>query len=210
MTPVTPSHEKASVGPICSHLQIWLERRFSTCIYTKSLSNNIKLLVGHMHVFAWALCSHGLCAGMGSALAWVLCSHELCARMGSVLSPVLFLLVMDHILLELQSKSNGLNISGLFLGALSHADDIRTLSTNLTDCRAQISSVSSFTTQRGLTLSTEKGEAIISPSAPANKSYIQVDDIKIPISHSARCLGAWWTSNLSSSKWITVNINKAR
>ena len=23
-------------------------------------------------------------------------------------------------------------------------------------------------------------------------------------------LGAWWTSNLSSSKWITVNINKAR
>ena len=131
-------------------------------------------------------------------------------RQGSVLSPVLFLLVMDPILLELQSKSNGLNISGLFLGALSHADDIRTLSTNLTDCRAQISSVSSFATQRGLTLSTEKCEAIISPSAPANKSYIQVEDIKIPISHSARCLGAWWTSNLSSSKWITVNINKAR
>ena len=50
-----------------------------------------------------------------------------------MLSPVLFL-VMDPILLELQPKSNGLNISGLFLGALSHADDIRTLSTNLTDC----------------------------------------------------------------------------
>ena len=129
-------------------------------------------------------------------------------RQGSVLSPILFLLVMDPILLELQSKSNGLNISGLFLGALSHADDIRTLSTNLTDCRAQISSASSFATQRGLTLSTEKCEAIIAPSPPA--SYIQVDDIKIPISHSARCLGAWWTSNLSSYKWITVNINKAR
>jgi len=48
-------------------------------------------------------------------------------RQGSVLSPVLFLLVMDPILLELQSKSNSLNISSLFLGALSHADDIRTL-----------------------------------------------------------------------------------
>ena len=131
-------------------------------------------------------------------------------RQGSVLSPVLFLLVMDPILLELQSRSNGLNINGLFLGALSHADDIRTLSTNLTDCRAQISSVSSFATQRGLMLSTEKCEAIISPSVPANKSYIQADAIKIPISHSARCLGAWWTPNLSSSKWITVNINKAR
>ena len=131
-------------------------------------------------------------------------------RQGSVLSPVLFLLVMDPILLELQSRSNGLNINGLFLGALSHADDIHTLSTNLTDCRAQISSVSSFATQRGLMLSTEKCEAIISPSVPANKSYIQADAIKIPISHSARCLGAWWTPNLSSSKWITVNINKAR
>ena len=77
-------------------------------------------------------------------------------------------------------------------------------------CRAQISSVSSFATQRGVMLSTEKCEAIISPSVPANKSYIQADAIKIPISHSARCLGAWWTPNLSSSKWITVNINKAR
>ena len=129
---------------------------------------------------------------------------------GSVLSPVLFLLVIDPILLELQSRSNGLNINGLFLGALSHADDIRTLSTNLTNCRAQISSVSSFATQRGLMLSPEKCEAIISPSVPANKSHIQADAIKILISHSARCLGAWWISNLSSSKWITVNINKAR
>lgn len=85
-------------------------------------------------------------------------------RQGSVLSPVLFLLVMDPILLELQSRSNGLNINGIFLGDLSYADDIRTLSTNLTDCRAQISSVSSFATQRGLALSTEKCEAIISPS----------------------------------------------
>ena len=59
-------------------------------------------------------------------------------------------------------------------------------------------------------LSTEKCEAIISPSVPANKSYIQDDAIKIPISHSARCLGAWWTPNLSSSKWITIKINKAR
>ena len=131
-------------------------------------------------------------------------------RQGSVLSPVLFLLVMDTILPELQSRSNGLNINGHCLGALSHADDIRTLSTNLTDCLAQISSVSSFATQRGVMPSTEKCEAIISPSVPANKSYIQADAIKIPISHSARCLGTWWTPNLSSYKWITVNINKAR
>ena len=35
-------------------------------------------------------------------------------RQGSVLSPVLFLLVMDPILLELQQKSYGLSVKGLF------------------------------------------------------------------------------------------------
>ena len=120
-------------------------------------------------------------------------------RQGSILSPVLFLLVMDPILLELQSKSCGLNINGLFLGALSHADDIRTLSTNLTDCRHQISSVSSFATSRGLVLSTEKCEAVVSPSVPANRSTIKATNTEIPISQSARCLGAWWSSSLSST-----------
>ena len=93
-------------------------------------------------------------------------------RQGSVLSPELFLLVMDPILLELQSRSSGLNINGLFLGALSHADEMHTLPTNLSDCRAQISSVNSFATHRGLTLSLEKCEAIISPSVPANMPHI--------------------------------------
>ena len=56
-------------------------------------------------------------------------------RQGSVLSPVLFLLVMDPLLLQLKSKSCGLSICGLYIGALSHADDIRTLCTNLSDCK---------------------------------------------------------------------------
>ena len=131
-------------------------------------------------------------------------------RQGSVLSPVLFLLVMDPILLELQSRSCGLNINGLFLGALSHADDIRTLSTNLSDCKHQITSVCSFATSRGLVLSTEKCEAVVSPSVPENRTSIKANSIEIPISQSARCLGAWWSTSLTSKKWIEVNIKKAR
>ncbi len=30
----------------------------------------------------------------------------------------------------------------------------------------------------------------------------------IPVSNSARCLGAWWTPNLSCSTWIATNIKK--
>ena len=131
-------------------------------------------------------------------------------RQGSVLSPVLFLLVMDPVLLELREKSCGLNLNGLFLGALSHADDIRTLSTNLSDCRSQIKAVSSFANSRNLCLSTEKCEAVISPSNPKNLTHIKIDGIDIPVSMSARCLGAWWSSSLSCVKWIDSNIKKAR
>ena len=76
--------------------------------------------------------------------------------------------------------------------------------------KQQIACVSDFATSRGLTLSTEKCEAIISPSAPPNLSSIQAGSIDIPIINSARCLGAWWTPSLSCSKWIDVNIKKAR
>ena len=131
-------------------------------------------------------------------------------RQGSVLSPVLFLLVMDPLLLDLKQKSCGLNIKGLYLGALSHADDIRTLSTNLNECKQQISAVSSFTSSRNLSLNIEKCEAVISPSNPGNLSTINVDGIEIPVSQSARCIGAWWSSSLSSVKWIDNNIKKAR
>ena len=76
--------------------------------------------------------------------------------------------------------------------------------------KQQIACVSNFATSRGLTLSTQKCEAIISPSAPPNLSSIQAGSIDIPIINSARCLGAWWTPSLSCSKWIDVNITKAR
>ena len=128
-------------------------------------------------------------------------------RQGSVLSPVLFLLVMDPLLLQLKSKSCGLSICGLYIGALSHADDIRTLCTNLSDC---IKYVGGFATSRGLTLSTEKCEVTVSPSIPPTLSSIQVGELSFPVTNSARCLGAWWTPSLSCSKWIETNIKKAR
>ena len=62
-------------------------------------------------------------------------------RQGSVLSPLLFLLVIDPLLLEFRRRSSGPSVCGLYLGAFSHADDIHTLSTNLSDCQCQINLV---------------------------------------------------------------------
>ena len=79
-------------------------------------------------------------------------------RQASVLSPVLFLLVMDPLLIELKSKSCGLNVFGLDVGAFAHADDIRSLATNLVDCQKQISTVKHFCNSKGLTLNADKCE----------------------------------------------------
>ena len=125
-------------------------------------------------------------------------------RQGSVLSPLLFLLIMDPLLIELKRRSCGPSVCGIYLGAFSHANDIRTLSTNISDCQLQINLVKEFTTSQGLTLNIDKCEAVISPSTPANMTHIEAGQLQIPLSNSARCLGVWWSPSLS------YNLEKAR
>ena len=129
---------------------------------------------------------------------------------GSVLSPTLFLLVLDPILIELSKRSCGPSVCGLYLGAFSHADDLRTLSTNISDCKLQMSLVSEYVSSQGLALNVEKCEASISPSLPVNTTHIQSGDLMFPLTTSAKCLGAWWSPNLSCTKWVEENIKKAR
>ena len=114
---------------------------------------------------------------------------------------------MDPLLIELKRRSCGPSVCGLYLGAFSHADDIRTLSTNISDCQLQINLVKEFTTSQGLTLNIDKCEAVISPSTPANMTHIEAGQLQIPLSNSARCLGAWWSPSLSC---INNNLEKAR
>lgn len=85
---------------------------------------------------------------------------------GSVLCPVLFMLVMDPLLIQLKSMSYVLNICGLHVGAFAHADDIRSLPANFSDCQKQISTIKSFSDSKVLILNFEKYEAVISPSLP--------------------------------------------
>ena len=123
-------------------------------------------------------------------------------RQGSVLSPLLFLLIMDPLLIELKRRSCGPSVCGLYLGAFSHTDDIRTLSTNISDCQLQINLVKDIAS-----LNIDKCEAVISPSTPANMTHIEADQLQIPLSNSARCLGAWWSPSLS---WINNDLENAR
>ena len=66
-------------------------------------------------------------------------------RQGSVLSPSLFNLVFVPLLTSLRQQCLGLSINGLFLGSISHPDDIRTSTTNIQDVSEQAAEVNSFT-----------------------------------------------------------------
>ena len=99
---------------------------------------------------------------------------------------------------------------GLYLGAFCHADDIHTLASSKSDCSHHISSVEDFSSSRGLKLSVEKCEAVISPSSRNAPLSLSGKDICIPVTNAARCLGAWWTPDLSCPTWIDSNIKKAR
>jgi hypothetical protein len=47
-------------------------------------------------------------------------------KQGSVLSPTLFFTVMDTLLHHITRENCGLSVSGSFIGAAIHADDVRT------------------------------------------------------------------------------------
>ena len=139
-------------------------------------------------------------------------SFSVCRRVRqcSVVSPTLFLPVMDPILYDLSKRSCGPSVCGLYLGAFSHVDDIRTLSTNISHCKLQMMLVSEYASSQGLALNVDKCEASISPSLPVDSTYIHTGDLQFPLTTSAKCLGALWSPNLSCTKWVEENIKKAR
>ena len=131
---------------------------------------------------------------------------------GSVLSPVLFSLIMDPLLKSLQSRGLGPFIGNTFAGAFIHADDIQTISSTQATLQAQIHTVSKFALENGLTLNPTKCEAVlVSPTKSSELTPIAILGDKALTPHpTARCLGYWWSWNLSAKRAVDEAIKKAR
>ena len=130
---------------------------------------------------------------------------------GSVLSPTLFLMVMDPLLRELEHRSVGPCLRELYCGAFAHADDIRTISTSKDTLDEQISIVESFTMTNALMLNARKCEVVVvSSTKPADVALCTVAGHQLVPSTSAKCLGHWWSWDLSTDKAINEAIGKAR
>ena len=131
-------------------------------------------------------------------------------RQGSVLSPLLFSLVMDPLLKEMQGSGLGLSINGLPVGSNAHADDIRAITNSWDNLEALIQMVQRYTTRNGLKLNVEKCEILTAPKSTSSQNAVRVGESSIPVRGSIKVLGTWLTSNLTNDIAVDDNIQKAR
>ena len=96
----------------------------------------------------------------GSAVSYQELSLQRGVRQGSVLSPMLFLMVMDSLLKDLAIEMAGISIEGMYAGSLCHADDLRSVTSNLQSLEKQAEIVKSFTERNSLTLNESKLEIL--------------------------------------------------
>ena len=131
-------------------------------------------------------------------------------RQGSVLSPLLFSLVMNPLLKEMQGSGLRLSINGLPVGSNAHADDIRAITNSWDNLEALIQMVQRYTTRNGLKLNVEKCEILTAPKSTSSQNVVRVGESSIPVRGSIKVLGTWLTSNLTSDIAVDDNIQKAR
>ena len=131
---------------------------------------------------------------------------------GSVLSPILFLLVMDPLLQTLENKNLGPNIYGTYVGAFAHADDICTVTSSTFTLQQQINTVQSFAKENGLALNPTKCEVLlVSSSKSVSSAPVGIlGSQALTTQHHAKCLGYWWSWDLSAAKAIDEAIKRAR
>ena len=130
-----------------------------------------------------------------------------------MLSPVLFLLVMDPLLQGLEENCLNPSLHNIYLSAFAHVDYIRTITSSCTTLQKQVEFVRKFCADNALTLNLSKHEVLtVSLTKPTQTSPIcNLDDQHqlIPC-ESVKCLGYWWSWDLSSTKSIHEAIANAR
>ena len=131
-------------------------------------------------------------------------------KQGSVLSPILFCLVMNRMSIDMDADRYNLLLTGVSVGCASHADDIRTCNIGLSEIKSQAESISVFAGKNSLSLNKTKTEVVHLSRANFEPESINLCGGELVSKKSAKCLGVWWSHDLSSRKSIEENIKKAR
>ena len=131
-------------------------------------------------------------------------------KQGAVLSPILFNLVMNQILYGLSKDDTSLSLIGVNAGCGAHADDIRTCTIGAVGVERQAAFLQSLTSENSLRLNMTKTEIVHLARHPVPTENVNINNTQIETKKEAKCLGVWWTQDLSSRKSVEENISKAR
>ena len=125
----------------------------------------------------------------------------------AVLSPVLFNIIMDRLLQSLNKKPTNLTIS---IGCAAHADDIRACCVGLDTVKELAVNIDNFAISNSLKLNMSKTEIVHLSCHSLPQGTVDVYSQEVEIKHDAKCLGVWWSKDLSSKRSIEENVRKAR
>ena len=123
-------------------------------------------------------------------------------RQGSVLSPSLFLLLIDSLLHRLIEANVSVSLEGIYVGTLAHVDDLRSLTCNPHSSEKQALIIHEFLTENFLQLNADKCELIVHSSGNHFDSTVKLGFQTLKPTTASKCLGTWWTHNLTSTKSI--------
>ena len=119
---------------------------------------------------------------------------------------------MDPLLTSLSDRGLGPSISNTYAGTFAHADDIRTVTSSLATLQQKINMVHTFATENALVLNPSKCEVLmVSSSKRTSQAPLCTHDDQalVPRDH-VKCLGYWWSWDLSATKAIDEAIKRAR
>ena len=123
--------------------------------------------------------------------------------------PMLFLVVMDPLLCQLEESGMGLLVNSFYAGGFLHADNIRTLASNVSSMEEQVAMVQDFARQNLLRLNVQKCEIVVfSRSKMKQFPECSIDGELIPAGDVGKCLGYWWREDLMATRAVEENIKK--
>ena len=133
--------------------------------------------------------------------------HSLC-KLDKLLDGFLAYGCSDKRLTE--NSDTSLSLVGVNAGCGAHADDIRTCTIGAVGVERQAAFLQSLTSENSLRLNMTKTEIVHLARHPVPTENVNINNTQIETKKEAKCLGVWWTQDLSSCKSVEENISKAR
>lgn len=88
------------------------------------------------------------------------------------MSPILFNMVLDELVEELEASGRGLKVSEhLYIACLAYADDLVMVSSTSEGCRGQLRRAEAFFDRRGLSLNVSKSRSLTVKIVPGRKMH---------------------------------------